>query len=115
MMKGSSLLEGIDFALDEMPGDQMHQVLRAYRERGPIQSTPLPRPASSYHYLSPGTLSCIHGYRNLSSPCDVSGLPLKVRLGKALFRWKILKSIFSIANESTPAFRSRAVGPLRAR
>ena len=31
--------EAADFAIDEMPGDQLHAVLRALRARGPIQPT----------------------------------------------------------------------------
>jgi cytochrome P450 len=32
-------LERIDFALDELPGDALHQTLRAFRELGPVQPT----------------------------------------------------------------------------
>ena len=29
----------VDFALDEMPGQELHDVLRAYREQGPVAPT----------------------------------------------------------------------------
>jgi len=32
-------LESVDFGLQELPGDALHAVLRAYRERGPVQPT----------------------------------------------------------------------------
>ena len=32
-------LEQADFALDEMPGQALHEVLRGYRDRGPVQPT----------------------------------------------------------------------------
>ena len=32
-------LEEADFALDEMPGEEMHRILRNFRERGPVEKT----------------------------------------------------------------------------
>ena len=32
-------LEEADFALDEMPGEEMHRILRHFRERGPVEKT----------------------------------------------------------------------------
>ena len=38
-MSASSDPEGVDFALDEMPGPVMHDLLRHFRAQGPLAPT----------------------------------------------------------------------------
>ena len=32
-------LDDVDFGFDEMPGAELHQILRAFREQGPVAPT----------------------------------------------------------------------------
>jgi len=101
-------LDEVDFALHELPGDSLHQVLRGFRERGPVQPT---------RFLG---LPCfvITGHKALEEAfLDEHVLPGH-RMYQASFEPAIGKSFISDPDPAshllfrklaTPAFRSRAV------
>ena len=101
-------LDEVDFGLHELPGDSLHQVLRGFRERGPVQPTRL---------LG---LPCfiITGHKALEEAfLDEHVLPGH-RMYQASFEPAIGKSFISDPDPAshllfrklaTPAFRSRAV------
>lgn len=101
-------LDRVDFALDEMPGAQLHDVLRAYRERGPIQTTRfLGIPA----FVIPERAALFEAF------IDTERFPPH-RMYQASFEGAIGKSFISMEDPeqhrvyrklATPAFRSRAV------
>ena len=101
-------LDTVDFALDEMPGDELHEVLRAYREQGPVAPTRfLGIPA----FVITGYAALLDAFR------DNERFPGH-RMYEVSFAGAIGKSFISMedANEhrvyrklATPAFRSRAV------
>lgn len=107
-MKGSGLLEGVDFALDEMPGDQLHRILHAYRERGPIQSTRfLGLPAliiTSHQALS-------RAFMDTESfpPHAMYQASFEGAIGKSFISMEDPKEHLLYRKRVTPAFRSRAV------
>ena len=101
-------LDEVDFGLHELPGDSLHEVLRGFRERGPVQPTRL---------LG---LPCfiITGHKALEEAfLDEHVLPGH-RMYQASFEPAIGKSFISDPDPAshllfrklaTPAFRSRAV------
>ena len=107
-MGETKLLDEVDFALNEMPGDEMHRVLRAYREQNPISETRflgLPAKVITGH---PELLDA------LTSP---EGFPPHA-MYKASFENAIGETFISMEDPRkhriyrklvTPAFRSRAV------
>ncbi|MBW2421938.1 MAG: cytochrome P450 [Deltaproteobacteria bacterium] len=97
-----------DFALDEMPGAELHDLLRAYREQGPIQPTRLgglPAFVISEHevlkeafvdeYAFPGHLM----YEASFEPA----------IGKSFISMSDAADHLRYRKLATPAFRSRAV------
>ena len=101
-------LESIDFGLDELPGDALHDVLDRFRDRGPVAETRfLTQPAfviSRYDAL-------------LDAFLDVERFPPH-RMYQASFEPAIGESFISMPEPArhrtfrklaTPAFRSRAV------
>ncbi|MFL2935864.1 MAG: cytochrome P450 [Myxococcota bacterium] len=107
-MTEKTKLDGIDFALNEMPGDEMHRILRAYREKNPISETLfLGLPAR-----------VITGYPELlDALMDSQGFPPHA-MYKASFENAIGETFISMEDPQrhrlyrklvTPAFRSRAI------
>ncbi len=98
----------VDFALDEMPGSELHEVLRAYRERGPVAST---RFLGIPSFIITGHAALLDAFR------DVEHFPPH-RMYEVSFEGAIGKSFISMSDPeehriyrklATPAFRSRAV------
>ena len=97
-----------DFALDEMPGAELHDLLRTFREQGPIQHTRL---AGMPAFV-------VSGYEVLKAAfVDEHAFPGHL-MYEASFEPAIGKSFISMADPAdhlryrrlaTPAFRSRAV------
>ena len=101
-------LDAVDFALDEMPGPRMHDVLRAYRERGPVQPT---------RFLTLPAFVITSHRALLEAFTDVERFPPHL-MYQASFEGAIGKSFISMEDPeqhrvyrklATPAFRSRAV------
>jgi cytochrome P450 len=101
-------LDTVDFALDPMPGHELHEVLRAYRERAPVMPT---------RFLGLSAF-VITGHAALADAFhDTKAFPPH-RMYQASFEPAIGKSFISMGDEeqhrlyrklATPAFRSRAV------
>ena len=101
-------LDKVDFALDEMPGSEMHEILRSYREHSPIAST---------RFLGLSAL-IITGYAELlEALMDTAAFPPHA-MYKASFENAIGETFISMDDPQkhllyrklvTPAFRSRAV------
>ena len=97
-----------DFALDEMPGSDLHDLLRAYREQGPIQPTRLGGlPAfviSEHEALKEGFVDdyAFPGH----SMYEVSFEPA---IGKSFISMSDAADHLRYRKLATPAFRSRAV------
>jgi cytochrome P450 len=101
-------LETADFALDPMAGPLLHQILKAYRERGPVQPTRfLGLPA----FVITGHAALLEAFE------DVERFPPH-RMYQASFEGAIGESFISMESPerhriyrklATPAFRSRAV------
>ena len=98
----------VDFALDEMPGNELHQVLHAYREQGPVAPT---RFLGIPSFVITGHAALLDAFR------DNERFPGH-RMYEVGFEGAIGKSFISMdkADEhrvyrklATPAFRSRAV------
>jgi cytochrome P450 len=103
----------IDFALDDMPGQRLHDVLRAYRARGPIQPT---------HFLGLPAFVISEHTALLDAFLDVERFPPH-RMYQTSFEGAIGESFISMADPerhrvyrklATPAFRSRAVASYEA-
>ena len=103
-----STLENVDFALDEMPGNELHQVLHAYREQGPVAPT---RFLGIPSFVITGHAALLDAFK------DNERFPGH-RMYEVGFEGAIGKSFISMekADEhrvyrklATPAFRSRAV------
>ncbi len=107
-MTTTMALEEVDFGLQEMPGDSLHEVLRRFRERGPVQPT---------RFLGLPAF-VITGHKALEEAfLDEHVLPGH-RMYQASFEPAIGKSFISDPDPAshlmfrklaTPAFRSRAV------
>ena len=101
-------LNTIDFALDPLPGDELHEVLHAYRSRGPVEPT---------RFLTlPAFVIASHDAL-FDAFKDVERFPPHL-MYQASFEGAIGNSFISMADPSqhrlyrklaTPAFRSRAV------
>jgi cytochrome P450 len=101
-------LDRVDFALDEMPGRELHDVLRAYRERGPVQATRfLTIPA----FVITGFDALLEAFK------DSERFPPH-RMYQTSFEGVVGKTFISMADPgdhltyrklAMPAFRSRAV------
>ena len=101
-------LEDADFALDEMPGDELHDVLRAHREQGPVSPT---RFLGIPSFVISGHAALLDAFR------DTDRFPGH-RMYQVGFEGAIGKSFISMQDPAehrvyrklaTPAFRSRAV------
>jgi cytochrome P450 len=101
-------LDSVDFAFDELPGHELHDVLRDYREKGPIQPTRfMGQPAfviTEHEALSrafqddfrfPGYKMYAAGFEPAIGPSFISNPDPKEHL--------------AYRKLATPAFRSRAV------
>ncbi len=109
----SLLLDKADFALDAMPGQQLHEILHGYRERGPVTLTRfLTLPA----FIITGHAALLDAFR------DTERFPPH-RMYQASFEGAIGKSFISMEDPvqhriyrklATPAFRSRAVASYEA-
>ena len=107
-MAQDKALDRVDFALDEMPGDEMHRVLRAYREQNPVSET---------RFLGLSA-KLITGHPELfDAMMDTEGFPPHA-MYKASFETAIGETFISMEDPRnhrlyrklvTPAFRSRAV------
>ncbi len=101
-------LEDVDFALDELPGESMHQVLHAFRESGPVQPTRfLGLPAfviTSHKALEEAFLDehVLPGHRMYQ-------LSFEPAIGKSFISDPDPASHHLFRKLATPAFRSRAV------
>jgi len=106
-------LDKADFALDAMPGQALHDILRGYRERGPVTRTRfLTRPA----LIITGHAELLDGFK------DIERFPPH-RMYQASFEGAIGESFISMEDPerhriyrklATPAFRSRAVASYEA-
>jgi cytochrome P450 len=101
-------LDDVDFATDELPGGALHDVLRAYRERGPVGRT---------RFLGIPAF-VITGYDALLAAFKDSQRFPPHRMYELAFEGAIGRSFISMADPdehrvyrklATPAFRSRAV------
>lgn len=106
-------LDTADFALDAMPGALLHDILRGYRERGPVSRTRfLTIPA----FIITGHAELLEAFK------DTESFPPH-RMYQASFEGAIGKSFISMEDPeqhriyrklATPAFRSRAVASYEA-
>ncbi len=106
-------LDKADFALDAMPGQELHDILRGYRERGPVTPTRfLTLPA----FIITGHAELLDGFK------DTERFPPH-RMYQASFEGAIGESFISMEDPerhriyrkfATPAFRSRAVASYEA-
>jgi len=107
-MKKNRNLDRIDFALDELPGEEMHEALHQFRAEGPIRPTKfLGLPA----FIITGHQTLVDAF------ADNKTFPPH-RMYQASFEGAIGESFISMADPrrhslyrklATPAFRSRAV------
>ncbi|MEZ4280827.1 MAG: cytochrome P450 [Myxococcota bacterium] len=101
-------LDSVDFGLQELPGDALHAVLRAYRERGPVQPTRfLGLPAfviTSHKALEEAFLDehAFPGHRMYQASFEPA-------IGKSFISDPDPASHLLFRKLATPAFRSRAV------
>ncbi len=101
-------LEAVDFGLQELPGDSLHAVLRAHRERGPVQPTRfLGLPAfviTSHKALEEAFLDehAFPGHRMYQASFEPA-------IGKSFISDPDPASHLLFRKLATPAFRSRAV------
>jgi len=101
-------LDTADFALDEMPGSDLHDLLRAYREQGPIQPTRLGGlPAfviSEYAALKEAFVD------NYAFPGHAMyEVAFEPAIGKSFISMSDPADHLRYRKLATPAFRSRAV------
>ncbi len=107
-MTTTMALEEVDFGLHELPGDSLHQVLRRFRERGPIQPTRLiGLPAfviTSHKALEEAFLDeyVLPGHRMYQASFEPA-------IGKSFISDPDPASHLMFRKLATPAFRSRAV------
>ncbi len=103
----TSRLESVDFGFDEMPGRELHDVLRAHREQGPVEATRfLGLPA----FVITGYAPLLDAFK------DGERFPPH-RMYQVGFEGAIGRSFISMEDPdhrvyrklATPAFRSRAV------
>ena len=101
-------LSSVDFALQEMPGRELHEILRAYRSRGPVQPS---------HFLGLPAFVITSHAALLDAFRDDERFPGH-RMYQASFEGAIGESFISMPEEerhriyrklATPAFRSRAI------
>ncbi len=101
-------LEEADFALDEMPGEEMHRILRNFRERGPVEKT---------RFMGLPAFVITRHRALLNAFMDNESFPPH-RLYQASFEGAIGESFISMEDPrrhllyrrlATPAFRSQAV------
>lgn len=101
-------LDAVDFGLQELPGDSLHDVLRGYRERGPVQPTRfLGLPAfviTSHKALEEAFLDehAFPGHRMYQASFEPA-------IGKSFISDPDPASHLLFRKLATPAFRSRAV------
>ena len=101
-------LEEVDFGLHELPGESLHQVLRGFRERGPVQPTRfLGNPAfviTGHKALEEAFLDehILPGHR-------VYQVSFEPAIGKSFISDPDPASHLLYRKLATPAFRSRAV------
>jgi len=101
-------LDTVDFALNELPGDELHAVLHGYRERGPIQPTRflgLPAFVITDHKtlgLAFQDEQAFPGHRMYASSFEPA-------IGKSFISMPDGKEHLAYRRLATPAFRSRAV------
>jgi cytochrome P450 len=106
-------LDSVDFALDAMPGAELHEVLRTLRERGPVQPT---------RFLGLPSFVITGHEALLQAFADTEHIPPH-RMYEVSFEGAIGRSFISMADPeqhrvyrklATPAFRSRAVASYEA-
>ncbi len=101
-------LDRVDFALDELPGEELHAVLRGYRERGPITPTRfmgLPAFVISEHEALSSAFQDEHrfpGHRMYVASFEPA-------IGKTFISNPDPREHLAYRRLATPAFRSRAV------
>ena len=104
----TSELESVDFALDEMPGSELHDVLRAYRERGPVQPTRfLGLPA----FVITGYEALLQAFKDADRfpPHRMYQAAFEGAVGRSFISMESLDEHRVYRKLATPAFRSRAV------
>jgi cytochrome P450 len=101
-------LARVDFALDEMPGSELHEVLHAYRSQGPVQPT---------HFLGLKAFVITSYEALLDAFLDAERFPPHL-MYRASFEPAIGETFISMSDRkehllfrklATPAFRSRAI------
>ncbi|MCH2169654.1 cytochrome P450 [Myxococcota bacterium] len=101
-------LDTVDFAFDEMPGDDLHEVLRAYREQGPVAPTRfLGIPA----FVITGHAALLDAFRDVERfpPHRMYEVSFEGAIGKSFISMEDLAEHRVYRKLATPAFRSRAV------
>ncbi len=107
-MTTTMALEEVDFGLHEMPGDSLHQILRRFRECGPVQPTRfIGLPAfviTSHKALEEAFLDehVLPGHRMYQASFEPA-------IGKSFISDPDPASHLLFRKLATPAFRSRAV------
>lgn len=107
-MKTNREVEHADFALDEMPGEEMHQILHAYRELGPVPSTRfLGLPA----YVIVGHRELFQAFRDSETfpPHLMYKASFEDAIGESFISMEDPRKHLLYRKLATPAFRSRAV------
>jgi cytochrome P450 len=101
-------LDSVDLALDELPGDELHAVLRGYRERGPVQPTRfLGLPA----FVITGHRALLEAFTDVERfpPHRMYQLAFEGAIGRSFISMESPEQHRVYRKLATPAFRSRAV------
>ena len=101
-------LDRTDFALDELAGDALHALLRAYRERGPVQPTRflgLPAVVVTTHAALLEALLDVERF----PPTRMYEVSLEPAIGRSFISMPDPEPHRVYRKLATPAFRSRAV------
>jgi cytochrome P450 len=98
----------VDFALDELPGDELHEVLRGYRERGPVAST---RFLGQPSFVITGYAALLAAFKDTEGfpPHRMYQLSLEPAIGRSFISMERPEDHRVYRKLATPAFRSRAV------
>jgi len=109
----SLMLDKADFALDAMPGEQLHKILHGYRKRGPVALTRfLTLPA----FIITGHAALLDAFRDSERfpPHRMYQASIEGAIGKSFISMEDPTQHLIYRKLATPAFRSRAVASYEA-
>jgi cytochrome P450 len=100
-------LDQVDFALDSLPGQRLHDVLHAYRARGPVQPT---RFLTIPSFVITGHAALLEAFKDVARfpPHLMYQATIEKAAGKTFISMEDPQHLL-FRKLATPAFRSRAV------